>query len=220
MKTCPKCNLSHSQKGTFCSRSCANSRGPRSDEFKKTVSDKLTGGVRLSTRGDNHPMRKGRNLAPIVDKNCVYCDSSFRPYKRTQTFCSRECITLHRNEIKSDWELYYVQCKFNFDVYDYPEWFDLSRLTELGWYTASNRGGNLGGISRDHMISVKYGFLNSISPEVISHPANCNLVSQNENSKKKTACSLTIDELMLRINAFNAHVAERPNAPDCKSENT
>ena len=34
MKTCPKCNNIHSKDGTFCSRSCANSRGPRSLEFK------------------------------------------------------------------------------------------------------------------------------------------------------------------------------------------
>lgn len=42
MKTCPKCGTEHDKTGVFCSRSCANSR-IRTEEFKKTISDKLTG---------------------------------------------------------------------------------------------------------------------------------------------------------------------------------
>jgi len=41
MKTCPKCNLSHTKTGTYCSRPCANSRGPRSNEFKEAIRLKL-----------------------------------------------------------------------------------------------------------------------------------------------------------------------------------
>ena len=41
MKTCPKCNHQHQKQGVFCSRSCANSRGPRTDAFKEQVRTKL-----------------------------------------------------------------------------------------------------------------------------------------------------------------------------------
>jgi len=38
MKVCPKCNVEHKKNGTFCSRSCANSRS-WSDEDKKKKSE-------------------------------------------------------------------------------------------------------------------------------------------------------------------------------------
>lgn len=34
MKVCPKCNSEHEKNGTYCSRLCANSRGPMSEEAK------------------------------------------------------------------------------------------------------------------------------------------------------------------------------------------
>ena len=43
MKKCPKCNKDHEKPGKFCSRSCANSRGPRTEDFKRKVSEKLSG---------------------------------------------------------------------------------------------------------------------------------------------------------------------------------
>lgn len=39
---CPKCQSIHQNKGKFCSRSCANSRGPRTSEFKIQVRKKLS----------------------------------------------------------------------------------------------------------------------------------------------------------------------------------
>ena len=42
-KICPKCHTSHTKSGVFCSRTCANSRGPRTDDFKQKVSAKLKG---------------------------------------------------------------------------------------------------------------------------------------------------------------------------------
>lgn len=43
MKFCPKCNKSFIHNfNKFCSRQCANSRGPRSEEHKKIVSRKLS----------------------------------------------------------------------------------------------------------------------------------------------------------------------------------
>lgn len=43
MKICPKCNINHDKLGKFCSRSCANSRGPRSEltKSKQSISNKI-----------------------------------------------------------------------------------------------------------------------------------------------------------------------------------
>jgi 5-methylcytosine-specific restriction endonuclease McrA len=46
MNKCLKCNKKHDGSfgsGKYCSLQCANSRGPRTDDFKKVVSKKLTG---------------------------------------------------------------------------------------------------------------------------------------------------------------------------------
>jgi DNA-directed RNA polymerase subunit RPC12/RpoP len=68
MKTCPKCNIVHNKTGTFCSRTCANSRGKRTEEFKEAVSRKLR-----------------KNFF-----NCVICNSPTAGIRKT---CSSICLT-------------------------------------------------------------------------------------------------------------------------------
>ena len=204
MKQCPKCPNLHNKPGIFCCRSCANSRGPRTEEFKKTVRNKILGTKQSKDTikkksGDNHPKRKGKNFPQYRTIGCLYCNLDFISKNEKHNFCSRICYNKHFAEIRTEWEQYSVACRFNFNVYDYPTCFDLKLLEEYGWYTASNRGNNLNGISRDHSYSVREGFRNNIDPKIISHPANCVLMRQNENSKKKTKCNITIEELLERI---------------------
>jgi len=45
------------------------------------------------------------------------------------------------------------------------------------------------------VLYIRYGFNNNINPEIISHPANCQLISQRKNSSKHMNCSITIEEL-------------------------
>lgn len=98
---------------------------------------------------------------------------------------------------------YRQECSFRFSLKDYPNEFDFTLIEKYGWYSASNRGGNIYGVSRDHMYSVKEGFINKIHPIIISHPANCRLVRQSENSSKRDNCSITLEELMKRISVWN-----------------
>ncbi len=53
------------------------------------------------------------------------------------------------------------------------------------------------------MLSKDFGFENLIDPYIISHPANCNLLQQNDNSSKGSKNSLTLDELLKRIEAWH-----------------
>jgi hypothetical protein len=94
-------------------------------------------------------------------------------------------------------------CSFKFNVFDYPKGFDLLLVKQYGWYSASNRGGNLNGVSRDHMLSVRFAFDNNIDPELVSHPANCQLLRHNDNVSKLSKCSLTLEELKSRIDKWN-----------------
>jgi hypothetical protein len=86
IKYCPKCNFEHKKAGLFCSRSCANSRGPRTDQFKKLVSKKLTG-----RKGKDNP-NKGKYLVERLTKKCLTCNHSFLTTARlSKKYCSNEC---------------------------------------------------------------------------------------------------------------------------------
>jgi len=86
MKYCPKCNTGHELPGIHCSRSCANSRGPRSDEFKEKVRQKLSG-------KKGHPNKnKGKHLTKVLDKQCPECHQKFTTTAReNRKFCSTTC---------------------------------------------------------------------------------------------------------------------------------
>ena len=209
MKVCPKCQKPHDLNGKFCSRSCANSRGPRSEDFKHKVRSKLLGrkvsdSTKAKISGNNHPKRKGRNLPPVfVQKECLCCNKVFQSPHGKQKYCSQKCYSLFVELSKTAFEKYKNACVFKFNVYDYPEEFDLTLVEKYGFYSAANRGNNLNGISRDHKISITYGFKNNINPKLISHPANCQLMLQSENSSKKTKCSISVDELKNEIQKWN-----------------
>lgn len=100
-------------------------------------------------------------------------------------------------------ERYRQLCEFKFSVKDYPEEFNLELIQEHGWYQAANRGNNLDGVSRDHIVSVKFGFENNIDPELISHPANCRLMRHTKNQKKNSDSDMTLKELKDKIDSWN-----------------
>jgi len=104
---------------------------------------------------------------------------------------------------KEYYESYIIECKFIFNVYNYPDYFDLKLIEKYGWFSPPNRGNNTKGISRDHILSINYGFLNKIDSKIISHPANCKLILQSENSRKHKKSFITHEELLQKIQIFN-----------------
>jgi hypothetical protein len=74
--------------------------------------------------------------------------------------------------------------------------FDFNLIKKFGWYNFKT---NPKGISRDHIVSINYGFKNKIDPKIISHPANCNLLQHNLNISKYTKNGMTIEELKKKI---------------------
>lgn len=61
------------------------------------------------------------------------------------------------------------------------------------------------GCVRDHKLSVRYGFENNISPLIISHPANCEIVLHSENVRrrfKNNDIQQTLSELIQKINEY------------------
>lgn len=163
----------------FCSRSCANKR-KHTEETKNKIRTSLQ--------------------KEIKHKFCDNCGKEIFGHRR---FCSKECRHEYRIKDYTSYQRYKLACQFTFSLNEYPEKFDFLLVEKYGWYKAKNRGNNLNGVSRDHMFSIKEGFLQNIDPKIISHPANCQLMRHNDNISKYKKCSITLEELQKRINEWD-----------------
>lgn len=191
----------------YCSRSCANSR-VKTEEVKlktQTSLNKYYHSDRFKYKRYNHI--------------CKNCGTSFENSKKDSKYCSDSCRLEHikKSKTRSDFEQYRSKCAFNFSLNDYPDEFDFDMLKAYGMYKAKNHGNNLSGVSRDHMVSVKYGYENNIDPKIISHPANCKLMLHSENVKKYDSCSITIDELLTRIEFWDKKYKNNYPQKECNA---
>lgn len=202
-KVCSTCSnlLTYEQRRQkFCSANCSaiNSNKTRavngwtfSYETRKKMSEQLTG--------------KPYNPSKIEELICKECGITFNAkiyHKSPRTWCSLSC---RRKKYSNGATLrsYRDQCAFHFNLKQFPEEFEFSLIEQYGWYKPSNKGNNLTGVSRDHMVSVRWGFENNIDPTIISHPANCKLMIHNSNISKGTDNSISYQELLNRIREWN-----------------
>lgn len=185
----------------FCSRSCANIRN-HSKETREKISDSIN---RYFQKNNRKRKRKRKRI--FYNKECKHCGKKFKTQNKTRHCCSGSCSAHFRNrfkrEQKTDFANYRSDCKFKFNLKDYPDEFDFALIETHGWYKAKNRGNNLGGVSRDHIISVRYGFDNDIDPSIISHPANCQLLKHSDNVSKYIKNGLTLEELLDKIERWD-----------------
>jgi hypothetical protein len=82
-------------------------------------------------------------------------------------------------ELKSSWELY----KYN--VWKYT---NIQNVENLQHHDKRGRAGIKGAYNLDHKISIKYGFDNSIPPEIIGDIDNLQMLPWEENYSKGTNC--------------------------------
>ena len=192
LSQCPKCNntFENDTKRTFCSRSCANSRIVTDEHRKKTANTFAKKSKRI--RWDF--------VAPYTKIYLCTCKYSGKQWYSPTVKTVYPDLARTRNE-------YAYSCRFNFGISKYPKWFTNASelISTYGWYsTPGSRNGikNTNGISRDHLFSITDGWLNNIDPEIIRHPANCELVPHTVNQSKHKKSKITLDQLLSRIKDF------------------
>ena len=228
-------NVSPGSYGKFCSLSCGTSFKNKMNLAKAKDSYNLNPNkCKCCLKGIDYEKRKNkycsiscastvtnsvsRKRGPNPKEKLPYSKIKFILCSHTNQYYSnknpngttRRCSPY----IKTLKEKYYAAARFKFNVYHYPEEFDMTLIDTNGWYTCPGlkRKGqpkNVLGVSRDHIISVSYGFTNNIDPSIISHPANCRIILHSENKKKSTKCDLTIDQLLERIAVWDTKYTER-----------
>ena len=202
---CENCSTEHDQKygsGRFCSSKCARGFATKAKrtEINKKVSSKLLNRKLSENHKKNIEKATNFNRKEKTIRYCVNCKVDFLCIpSNKRIFCSSVCFKQYSDRKKTPFALYKQQCLFDFKCHDFPNKFDLDLISKYGWYSPSNKGNNLNGISRDHMFSISEGFKKGIHPSIIKHPANCKLMPHGENQSKRHKSSITLDELLDRI---------------------
>jgi hypothetical protein len=176
------------RKNSYCSQSC----GASISNIGKVAS--------VDTRTKMSLTHRSNQVQKLI--KCKNCDKLI-PINKRKLFCSDECKFLLRRKDMSELSKYKQDTHFKFNLSDYPNEFDFKLIEQFGWYKPKNRGDNLGGVSRDHMYSVRDGFNNKIDAQLLAHPANCKLMIHNENVSKNKKSSITYDELIERIKRWS-----------------
>lgn len=96
--------------------------------------------------------------------------------------------------------------RFKFNVYDYPELFDIALLNKFGWYSQGGKSRspyNPEGVSRDHKVSTSEAKKNNYDPYYITHPLNCEIMTQRKNSSKNKKSSITYQQLKELVDKYD-----------------
>lgn len=211
-KTCKNCGkiieYENKQK-TFCDQSCAakfNNKKRKGLKYNLSEDGKnvlIESAYKNLLKIDNPEKYGLERLEYYKEPNkCINCGSILEFRFRYKIYCCIECKKEYFINLKNDIELYKLCSKFKFNLSDYEDNFDFDLIKKFGWYKAKNHGNNINGVSRDHMFSINEGFKQLINPLLIAHPANCKLIKNTNNQKKRTKCSITLNELLENIENF------------------
>jgi hypothetical protein len=138
---------------------------------------------------------------------CKTCNKNFEKSIKDigdNSFCSHPCSAKYTNKNRAKKSLNYARyrslCSFSFDLKSYPNEFNFELLIKHGMYHSTK---NINGVSRDHIVSIKYGFTHNVDPAIISHPANCQIILQSHNIKKYSKCDMTLEQLLEKIKIWD-----------------
>jgi hypothetical protein len=206
IKYCKKCNseiIGKDKRNIFCSHSCSasvtnkNRKGEKrkfSEAGIKNIKSALYIRLDLGNNIDEY------NTKP---KLCKHCDKKLEFKFRKRIFCNINCRIQYNRKNMDEFLIYKQDTLFKFNLNDFPDEFDFGLIEKHGWYKPSNKGNNISGVSRDHMLSVRDGFDLGIDPKLISHPANCRLMIHSENISKNRKSVLNLNQLKERIKEWD-----------------
>jgi hypothetical protein len=208
-KKCNNCNNTltfdqYHHGGMYCSSSCSASvtntirqANPNyREQIQKTWRNKL--GILNREKVKERKVRKA--VEYNVEMDCPTCKSTFLKKSSKQKYCHSAC-----NPSKTAKVHYRQLCKFKVNPIENADLYDFDLVKSNGWYRASNSkaGHNPDGVTWDHLYRIEEGFKNHVDPEIMSHPANAEMVTWRENQKRKSS-QITLDELKLRIKLVRA----------------
>jgi endogenous inhibitor of DNA gyrase (YacG/DUF329 family) len=231
-KKCYAINMESSMKGennpNFNNRWSEQQKKKQSKLMRSKVTDELRYKYGTANRGKKFSQERIESMHKHRDKK-----SYSRPHtkksktligiKSKQKWENPEYLQKYRQTMenngywiplceKSDFEIYYQEADW------IERMFDLilckKQLRLLKKYGIFHNKNNISGVVRDHMLSRRTGFNLGIFPQILRHPANCQILTAKDNIKKKNgryidADHLTIEELFDKIESYAGNWAEQ-----------
>jgi hypothetical protein len=213
----------------FCNSSCAatynnKNRLPRTEESRKKSSQS----IREYYKQNYKKIRKKRNnkIKPFIkniflsqkDIKQIFKEADISTYTRIYNcackVCNKKFFSKNIIQLCNEHEHMYTRnhksiYRFKFNVYNYPDLFDLSLIEKYGWYSMGGkckREPNTNGISRDHKVSIHDAIKHNYDPYYISHPINCELMQHNINNSKHSNSSLSYEELVSMVHEYDKNI--------------
>lgn len=183
----------------FCNSSCAASFNNKKRDYSN-FSESIKTGIHNYLIDNNI---KDKSEIGFRKLECKSCKKTFYHKRSNKVYCTDECRINYKRINMTEYQKYKSDCSFKFNIGNYIDEFDFKIIREFGWYSPTNKNNNLGGVSRDHMFSINDGFKQGIDAKLIAHPANCKLMIHTENISKNKTSSITIIELLQRIETFD-----------------
>lgn len=207
LHSCLHCGTTIPIKKKFCNSSCSAKYNNSLRKLRGwTASEKQ--------RNMARQVAKQNFYKQFPQKVCIVCGNHNITRRKTcsdacySTYHTRKCkkcglIETTTGNFQSEYcvfcnpsTAYRLLCKFTFNLKSFPNEFDLQLLDIHGMFHPKH---NRHGVSRDHIISINYGKIHRIDPKIISHPANCQLLLQSENSKKHVSNGISFNKLLEKI---------------------
>ncbi len=183
----------------YCNQSCACSHQNR---LRKESGWSMPKHSRISI---SNKLCKPHNTHSKYNTKGEFCKVYFFKCKICSNPCSastnKKLCDPCRSQIQRGTDLF----RFQFNIYDYPDLFDLSLIEKHGWFCqgGGKRNINSAGISRDHRVSVHDAIKNNYDHYYITHPINCELMLHHINMKKGRNSSLSYTELVKLVNNYD-----------------
>ena len=191
---------------TFCSRKCSVSYNNRKRKRTKESNEKTRQSMieYHKTQNKNYSWIKSKKnpLSPNNKNNIfgIYTRIYYRKCKHCERkFYSRNLVkycNLHSNLYKNK-----NRYSFEFNIYNYPDIFNLSIIKKYGWF---NYKTNKNGLTRDHKISINEAIKNNYDPYYIKHPLNCELMFWKDNRRKSNKSSISYEKLINIIEEYES----------------
>lgn len=206
-KLCKHCNniipFEKRNSNIFCSSNCSASYNNKKRDYTNTKETWKNKNINLKKVPKNNIVKHLYKFTKVIPDICgeysklVQCECKHcgivKSYRTKTKYC-KECDHLYSHEGRAKYW-------FSFNVFHYPELFDLSLITTYGFRDNKT---NPNGITRDHKVSVNEAIRNNYDPYYIKHPMNCELMFFEENNKKKTKSSITYEELIKLVDDFDS----------------
>lgn len=183
-KLCKQCKrpIAYKMKSnTFCCKSCGASYNNAIKDYSKFKPG---------------PHKQAKEIEPVYSKLqkciCKHCGKIWMG-KTSKRIC-KEHSSLYSHAGRA-------QYWFTFNVFHYPDLFDLDLLQRIGFRSKINPNG----ITRDHRVSVNEAITNNYNPYYIKHVMNCELMIFSDNAKKHTNSSISYEELIKLVDEYDSN---------------